>query len=1251
VRRIFIASAACLLSGLLLWGAIAVGAGAATSAIQASFINAYNRGTFSLKVTTPLTNVQPLGSPGLVQEFTAAANSSLKCALIKPDPNAPVSQFDTLQVLSDIYTYYTSVGESTAGYPTIDTTACPTNNFGTCDYQTFTKDYALFVYSAPTTANISVADPFYTVWNNAGGVSGPYGVATAAQASVTSAFTKVAGAEQVFSSGAIFSYPASSTTPTIYGIVEPVNTAYNSAGGFAALGFPTSAAIQINTSGLMQQTFENGRIQWTAGSTPAVLYPVANVYITYASQGLNLANPGASATLTASTLDTNGSSVTNRTLTWSTTNGSVVSVAGNGYSAVVTAVGAGTASIYVTSEGKTSAPLTVTVGAVCCSIGQGAPTAAISTAFQAAVSRNQLSVALPAAAPVVRTGTGYAQALTSSSGAVYVVAEADGATSAFILTGAVYTAYLADGGFTGPLGYPVTDPLPGPAQKFAGGAYLAGSPALIVAAPVAGKWFGLGGVLTGAGAPVAPPGSFASYSGVAGTSEAFANGVIYGITSGSLSGQAFYSTGPILARYLALSGPASALGIPISDVYANGAVMVENFEGGYIDLQPGASAAVEHYNPRTPALTVAPSIVVPGGRVHVSATGFALNSTMAFTITGQPAFSVKPASGSFEWDIVIPASAKQATVTIQATTPGSTATASASYTITPAAALLPTLTIVSGDRQTGLPGSTLAAPIVALLADSSGSPIAGVPVTVSASPGGAAQTSAVTDQNGRASILFRLPPAAGVAVGSVSAAGQAVTFSALAAAGSLANFPAFAETAPQTPLATAFSALLRYYQNAGSLPSANGLANPASLTQYLTGANGFVSSDSGDPIANPWIAAAFAGAAPAIYSPTLNQICDLLNLGTPVLLNLNLTINGGAAGGATVDAIGVNADGSIAIVDPNPALGRTSLADYLNGFTAQGNSVKATMASLFTVAPAQAAAGGAPFTVASVASAAAATNSPLGACPGATILGPSGGGVAFQYCDGAQALYETDFATNKGATIADLTGGPATSIPAGSATSWSIARKNNQLIAAALTPSITAVTDSAAFAPSVSPGGLFTIFGIGFSGSPSVTVGGKAAQVIAAFPFQINAAMPTAAAIGSANLLVTGSAGSTTSSISVSATSPGIFMAGTQAAILNSDGTLNGPSSPATRGQFVSIYCSGLGATTLKAGLQNANVTPSVVINGTSVSPTFAGLVTGFVGLYQVNVTIPGSLAPSLTGTILLQQGTQVSNTVPIAVD
>jgi uncharacterized protein (TIGR03437 family) len=156
--------------------------------------------------------------------------------------------------------------------------------------------------------------------------------------------------------------------------------------------------------------------------------------------------------------------------------------------------------------------------------------------------------------------------------------------------------------------------------------------------------------------------------------------------------------------------------------------------------------------------------------------------------------------------------------------------------------------------------------------------------------------------------------------------------------------------------------------------------------------------------------------------------------------------------------------------------------------------------------------------------------------------------------------------------------------------------------------------------------------------------------VLAVFPFQINAAIPATAVPGNATLQVTGPDGSATSTVTLLATSPGIFQLGSLGAILNADATLNTPTNPAQRGQFVSVYCTGLGATALKNGLQTATVTPALIVNGATVPPSFAGLVAGFVGLYQINVTIPSNLPPSLTGTIAIQQGSQTSNTVPIAI-
>ena len=266
--------------------AAAVGDGAATPAIRASFIQAYTRGQFSLYVNAP-TAIKALGSPGLVQEFPATANTALKYALIKPDPNAPLAQFDTLQVSPDIYTPYTAVGATTAGYPTMDTAACPANGFGTCNYQFFTKNYAIFAYSEPVISTFTVADPFYSVWNTTGGLGGVLGLPTSGENAVTS-ISKVAGTQQTYLGGAIYTYPAGSTTAAAYSVSGAFFTAWTASGGYASLGFPTAEAALVGATGMFRQTFEAGRIEQTPGNDPGVLFPVSLVGITSASQGLSL---------------------------------------------------------------------------------------------------------------------------------------------------------------------------------------------------------------------------------------------------------------------------------------------------------------------------------------------------------------------------------------------------------------------------------------------------------------------------------------------------------------------------------------------------------------------------------------------------------------------------------------------------------------------------------------------------------------------------------------------------------------------------------------------------------------------------------------------------------------------------------------------------------------------------------------------------------------------------------------------------
>ena len=1030
MRRLSIVSAlCCAAAGIVLAVTFTVGGGE-PAAVQQSFINAFFRGQFSqLVAATPINNVQALGTPGLVQTFQGVANSSLTWALVDPDP---LNTNITFQMYADLYSFYLSVGSvNIAGYPTMDTTACPANYYGVCNYQLFTKNYGLFVYSNPS-GSYAVSDPIYTEWNNGGALNGPLGVATSAALAVTSE-AGTAGTQQQFAGGAIYSYtPGSATTASTYAVSGTIYTAFAGAGGYGSMGFPTTEEVILPATGQHQQLFEGGRILWTPGSPANVLFPIAAVQINNVHSSLTL-NIGGTATLVATVIDTRGNIATGRALSWSTSNGNAVTVQSSGYTAVITAVGGGSARIQATGEGKTSPPITVTVAGQCCAIGDGAPTQAISQAFQAAAARNHLSVLLPNPTPVVQSGAGYIQTLTAAdaSGNTWVIAESNTSAVAYVLSGALYTAYLADGGFSGPLGYPASDASAGGTQSFASGAALAGTPVRLVPAPIAAKWIASGAESGPLGPPAGNSTLFTTNSGISGTAQTFANGAIFGISSSSRAGQAFISTGLILARYLALSGPAGLLGSPLSDVFTSGTALRENFETGYIDLQPGATAAVEHYNPLNPSVTAVPSTVVSGGRVHIAISGFAFGSSLTVTVTGQSNFIVKAPGGEFGWDIVVPAAAKAGTVTIQASaTPA--VTASGSYTIAPIAQLHPVLTVVSGDQQTGAPGATLASPLIALLADSSGNPLPGVPVSYSVSPGAYAVVSAVTDANGQISAALRLQPATGIALLSVSAAAQTVTFGAFSSPRTFTGFPVFTETDPRGSLVAALAAAIAWYQNSGALTVPNGRATPAAVNQYLAANGGFTPSETGTAIANPWVAMQFAGVAGGISAEPANvpHILDLVNAGSPLVLELSVLVDGIPAGGVAVNAIGVNADGTIAIADPNPAFAQASLSGYLSGFSAQGHTIRASLSGVIRIAPALTAPAG--FVAAAAASSAVSAASASGACsnsidiPDAAVGGQAAsakvGAVRFLECDGTQPMYQLGFGTQNGAAIVDLPG-------------------------------------------------------------------------------------------------------------------------------------------------------------------------------------------------------------------------------------
>ena len=103
--------------------------------------------------------------------------------------------------------------------------------------------------------------------------------------------------------------------------------------------------------------------------------------------------------------------------------------------------------------------------------------------------------------------------------------------------------------------------------------------------------------------------------------------------------------------------------------------------------------------------------------------------------------------------------------------------------------------------------------------------------------------------------------------------------------------------------------------------------------------------------------------------------------------------------------------------------------------------------------------------------------------------------------------------------------------------------------------------------------------------------------------------------------------------------------------MINQDGSVNSPDSPAIRGQAIVIYATGLGSVTRQSNQLNTVTRPVMVVIGSQeLAPFFAGLTPGYVGLYQVNFRIPADLAATGNVSVKVTEAGVDSNTVTIAV-
>ena len=234
--------------------------------------------------------------------------------------------------------------------------------------------------------------------------------------------------------------------------------------------------------------------------------------------------------------------------------------------------------------------------------------------------------------------------------------------------------------------------------------------------------------------------------------------------------------------------------------------------------------------------------------------------------------------------------------------------------------------------------------------------------------------------------------------------------------------------------------------------------------------------------------------------------------------------------------------------------------------------------------------------------------------------------------------------------------------------------------AAVAPPAITSVVNAANGTQPVAPGGLVSVFGSQMSpvsmatsqiplptalGDSCLSVNGTPVPLLFVSGQQINAQLPFNVS-GSSTLSIHSPAGISNNFLfTVQNTAPGVFLSGSAgpvngiATIVRADNNqLITPTNPIHPKDTVVIYLAGMGATfpAVTAGLPApssplavAAATPSVTLGGMGLDVSYAGLVPGEVGVYQINATVPAGVPTGLEIPLTISQGGP-SNTTNVRV-
>ena len=194
------------------------------------------------------------------------------------------------------------------------------------------------------------------------------------------------------------------------------------------------------------------------------------------------------------------------------------------------------------------------------------------------------------------------------------------------------------------------------------------------------------------------------------------------------------------------------------------------------------------------------------------------------------------------------------------------------------------------------------------------------------------------------------------------------------------------------------------------------------------------------------------------------------------------------------------------------------------------------------------------------------------------------------------------------------------------------------------------IVNAASFTPDVAPGGLISLLGWNLSvgeaaasgavlpwdlADASVTLAGKPVGLLYASRLQLNAQLP-ADAPSTAPLAIRTPAGELSATLTARPAAPGLFSVPRDsrllAAAVHADGALVDETHPASPGEWLSLYGTGLGKVSQPPAYgQRATAIPLstlespvlVRVGGLAATVQFAGLAPGLWGVNQINFQVP----------------------------